>query len=95
MASTYQLDVSLALDDLGWHFANWHHHGYALETSRGPRELGADSLAASFDAAHALASQYWAQLAAPGFVEWYHDSDLEKALEPLNQERLLHGPILP
>jgi len=24
MATTYELDVSLALDDLGWHFGNWH-----------------------------------------------------------------------
>ena len=24
MAATYELDVSLALDDLGWHFGNWH-----------------------------------------------------------------------
>jgi hypothetical protein len=24
MAATYELDVSLAVDDLGWHFGNWH-----------------------------------------------------------------------
>jgi hypothetical protein len=35
MASTYQFDVSMALDDLGWHFASWHHHGYAQETGWG------------------------------------------------------------
>ena len=86
MASIYQLDVSLALDDLGWHFANWHHHGFALETSRGLRELGADSLATLFDAAYAQATQYWSQLAAPGFVKWYRDSDLERGLEPLNEQ---------
>ena len=86
MASTYQLDVSLALDDLGWHFANWHHHGYALETSRGLRELGAEPLAATFDAAYALAVQYWPQLGARGFNDWYHGSELERGLEPLNEE---------
>src|SRR5437762_554930 len=24
MAATWELDVSFALDDLGWHFGNWH-----------------------------------------------------------------------
>ena len=24
MAATFELDVSLAMDDLGWHFGNWH-----------------------------------------------------------------------
>ena len=86
MAATYQLDVSMALDDLGWHFANWHHHGYSLETGRGLRELGADRLAALFEAAYGLALKYWPRLGAPGFVEWHHGSDLEKAMEPLNQE---------
>ena len=32
MAAVYQLDVSLTLDDLGWHFANWHHRGYSEAT---------------------------------------------------------------
>jgi len=29
MVATYQLDVSMALEDLGWHFANWHAKFYA------------------------------------------------------------------
>src|SRR5439155_11028124 len=41
MAATYELDVSMALDDLGWHFANCHHQRLALETLGGLRELGA------------------------------------------------------
>jgi len=35
MAATYELDVSLALDDLGWHFGNWHNEDLAEETARG------------------------------------------------------------
>src|SRR5262245_11099935 len=38
MAATHQLDVSMSLDDLGWHFANWHDHGLAEETTLGLRE---------------------------------------------------------
>ena len=32
MAAIYQLDVSITLDDLGWHFANWHHRSYCDKT---------------------------------------------------------------
>ena len=40
MAATYELDVSMALDDLGWHFANWHHQGLAVETLAGLANWG-------------------------------------------------------
>jgi len=32
MAAMYQLDVSMTLDDLGWHFANRHQRGDCEET---------------------------------------------------------------
>ena len=41
MAATFELDVSMALDDLGWHFGNWTHRGYCDETLHGLRELEA------------------------------------------------------
>jgi hypothetical protein len=87
MAAIHQLDVSITLDDLGWHFGNWHHHGYAAETSRGLRHLGADRAADIFDAAHHLASQWWKELERDDdFAEWYHGSELELALRDLNSE---------
>lgn len=91
MASTYQLDVSMALDDLGWHFANWRHHGYCQETSRGLKELGARELAEVFDAAYAIAREHWDEIGewlqrdASEFAEWYPTSRLHAALDPLNQ----------
>src|SRR5262245_48928071 len=39
MAAVHPLDVSMALDDLGWHFANWHYRPHCEETLRGLREL--------------------------------------------------------
>src|ERR1700756_281944 len=45
MAATFKLDVSMALDDLGWHFANFHHREYCNETSRGLWELEAEEVA--------------------------------------------------
>lgn len=91
MASTFQLDVSMALDDLGWHFGNWFHEGYNEETSRGLKELEAHEVAEVFDQAYAIALQHWDELdrALDGeleeFVEWYRNSRLLRELEPLNE----------
>lgn len=85
MAATYELDVSLALDDLGWHFGNWHDEDLALETLGGLRELGATEFAELFESALTLARKHWSELEAEGWVEWYHGSELEAALMPLNE----------
>ncbi len=86
MAATYQLDVSITLDDLGWHFGNWHHHEYALETARGLRELGAVRAAEVFQEAYARALQHWDELGAETWMKWYHGSALETAVQPLDKE---------
>jgi hypothetical protein len=44
MAATYELDVSLTLDDLGWHFGNWHDLALAEETAHGLEILEAQEL---------------------------------------------------
>ena len=91
MAAIYQLDVSMALDDLGWHFANWHHRPYCDETLRGLRELEAQEAAEIFSSAYELAQPYWStidELLAQGFqrfTDWYDESALEEALDPLNR----------
>jgi hypothetical protein len=86
MAATYQLDVSITLDDLGWHFGNWHHHEYALETARGLRVLGTIRGAELFETAYAHALRHWDRVDQPDWMEWYHGSPLEAAVEPLNRE---------
>lgn len=89
MAAIYQLDVSLTLDDLGWHFANWHHRGYCEETIWALRELEAVEQADIVATAYAAAQLYWDQIGAMAaydfqhFVKWYPDSDYEKATLPL------------
>src|SRR5258706_7610161 len=74
MAATYELDVSLALDDLGWHFGNWHNEDLAEETAQGLRELGAYELAELFAKAFQSAKNYWTELGSDNWMEWYHDS---------------------
>ncbi len=86
MAATYDLDVSLALDDLGWHFGNWHHVELAHETIRGLRELGADRMAEIFAGALEHAQRYWSELGSQNWLEWSPGSPLATAVGPLTNE---------
>jgi len=86
MAATYELDVSLALDDLGWHFGNWHSEELAEETSQGLEELGAHELAGLFRKAFELAKHYWTDLGAKNWTQWYHGSAFEKSIAPLSEQ---------
>lgn len=91
MAAIHELDVSIALDDLGWHFANWHHRPYCEETLWALRELEAHEEARIFEHAYALAQPYWERIGDlladdfDTFTEWYRGSALDKALQPLNE----------
>jgi|GEM_PF-893991 len=86
MASTYQLDVSMTLDDLGWHFANWHHEEYAKRTLFGLRELGAIEEAELFEKAFQIAQNNWDFFARDDFTSAYHNSTLERSFDPLNDQ---------
>ena len=91
MAAIYQLDVSITLDDLGWHFANWHHRAYCEETLWALRELEATEEAQIFEQAFALAQPYWSELGEvldkgfEYFVKWYPGSPLETVTMPLTR----------
>lgn len=54
MAATHHLDVSLTLDDIGWHFLNFGERGLVDETELGLRELGLSDVAAMFREAFEL-----------------------------------------
>ena len=91
MAATHGLDVSMAMDDLGWHFYNWHHRGYLEETKQGLRELEAFEIADIFDHACKLVEPHWEAIEkirenASDFGEWYAESGLESTLDPLNEK---------
>ena len=85
MAATHQLDVSLTMDPLGWHFSNWHHHGYARATASGLRELGAVHAAELFESAYLIAQRYWKELESAD-ASWYDSSGFERELEPIDRE---------
>ena len=54
MAATHHLDISLTLDDIGWHFLNFGHPSHVEETEQGLRELGLPEVAAMFQEAYGL-----------------------------------------
>jgi|SRR5436190_10831062 len=86
MAATYELDVSLTMDDMGWHFGNWHSAELAEETALGLEELGALDLAKVFRQAFQLAQRCWIELGSEHWMDWYLGSDFEKETSPLSEE---------
>jgi hypothetical protein len=86
MAATYDLDVSLTLDDVGWHFGNWHSRELAEETAAGLNELGAVDLAKVFRESYRTAQDYWNELGSEDWMDWYHGSEFEKAVSPLSKK---------
>ena len=91
MAATHRLDLSMTLDDLGWHFYNFYHREYADETLWGLRELEADEVTGIFESARALVEPHWDEIGSlraigvKEFVEWYAESGLESALDVFNR----------
>jgi hypothetical protein len=86
MAATYELDVSLSLDDLGWHFGNWHNEDLAEETARGLEFLGEKELSELFTQAFQIAKRYWTELGSENWMKWYHGSAFEQAVGPLTRQ---------
>jgi hypothetical protein len=91
MAATYELDVSITLDDLAWHFRNWYDHELAQETVAGLRELEAHEAADLFEQAYRLIAAKWEEFGRYAEAEpaeynaWVSSSGLEAAIKPLNQ----------
>lgn len=89
MASTYELDVSMTLDDLAWHFVN-HHDSVALaeETVFGLKELAAREAANIFEEALAIIKPHWQilqeGLAAKSEHDWLDSTGIQALIDPLN-----------
>jgi hypothetical protein len=66
MAATHHLDVSLALDDLGWHFLNFGESSHVRETEAGLRELDLHELADLFAEAYRIMKPHLPEIRKPG-----------------------------
>jgi hypothetical protein len=91
MATTFDLDVSMALDDLAWHFTNHYDLDLYEETLQGLKELGAVESAELFAQAYAILEPYWNELGAvvngQEFEErhaWLNQTGIQKSIDPLN-----------
>ncbi len=84
MAATHRLDVSMAINDLGWHFHNYPHREFCTETTRGLRELEAIEVLEIFEGARNLIEPHWEKL--DSFENWYQSSGVEAAMLPLNRQ---------
>ena len=83
MAATYELDVSLTLDDICWHFGNWPHVGLSQETLKGLRELGAIELADMFEQAFSWAKRHWNELQGENWSDWYNSDNVQSDVRTL------------
>jgi len=66
MAATHHLDISLTLDDVGWHFLNFGHPSHVEETEVGLQELGLARVAAMFREAYELVQPHLTEIRRPG-----------------------------
>ena len=92
MAATFELDVSMALDDLAFHFLNHHDLDLYEETRAGLRELRATEAAELFEAAFVIVEPLWQQLGEIaendefGFVnKWLDEKGIQERIVPLNK----------
>jgi hypothetical protein len=66
MAATHHLDISLTLDDIGWHFLNFGEAGLVAETESGLRVLGLNDLAEWFAEALRIMRPRLSEIKEPG-----------------------------
>jgi len=95
MAATHHLDVSLTMDDIGWHFLNFGEPGLVRETQDGLRKLGLDDIAGYFAEANSLVSPLRSEIKEP---EDYYSSlesrGLMKRIDELTDKASKRQPTL-
>ncbi len=89
MATTYELDISMTMDDLAWHFVNYHSSlELAEETIAGLNELETPEAAEIFREALAIIKPYWQELESVAQVKTAHDwldsKRIQNLMNPLN-----------
>jgi hypothetical protein len=90
MAATFDLDFSMSLDDLAWHFTNHYDLDWSDETLRGLRELGAVEAAELFAQAFSIVQPLWDQLGViisedpKGLHKWLDENGIQERINPLN-----------
>ena len=91
MAGIYDLDVSMSLDDLAWHFGNHNDERFLQETVTSLRELEANEAAALFAAAWDIVRPYLAEIRdrdcnAEDFHDYFDRTGIQSRIDPLNED---------
>lgn len=93
MAATFELDVSMAMDDLAWHFVNYPNLNQYEETRQGLRELEANEAAELFEKAFSIIDPHWiefgsvAESAESGIIhDWLNRIGIQKQIDPLTKQ---------
>lgn len=89
MAGVYDLDVSLSMDDLGWHFGNHNDERFLAETEWSLREFGAVEAAEIFKAAWKIAEPHLPEIREwneqkGDFSEYLESSGIQAQMDQLN-----------
>jgi len=87
MAATHHLNVSLTLDDIGWHFLNFGEADHVEETRVGLRELGLHELEELFTEAHRLVRPLLSQIKTnKDYYELITKRGVEKRINELSDQ---------
>jgi hypothetical protein len=95
MAATHYLDISLTIDDIGWHFLNFGEPGLVRETVSGLRELGLDDIADYFMEAYSIVNPLRPEIKkANDYYELLESRGLMKRINELTHKALAKQPQL-
>jgi len=95
MAATHHLDISLTMDDIGWHFLNFGEAGLVRETEAGLRELGLGEIADYFMEAHAIVSPLKPEIKeADDYYDCLESRGLMARIDELTDKASATRPIL-
>ena len=89
MASVHPLDVSMALDDLAWHFGNQQDERLAQETLNGLKELAATEAAQIFSLALEIVRPFLPEIRnkdweRESFSDYLEETGIQGKIDPLN-----------
>jgi hypothetical protein len=92
MAATHNLDVSLTLDDIGWHFLNFGEPAFVQETEAGLQRLGLADMAGWFMEAHHIVQPFLEAVASgtikslgDEYYDWLEQSGNRERMDALSQ----------
>ena len=91
MAGIFDLDVSMSLDDLAWHFGSHNDERFLQETVTSLRELEANEAAALFAAAWDMVRPHLAEIRdrdcnAEDFHDYLERTEIQSRIDPLNED---------